>query len=229
MTPLALVVLAAGESRRLGACKALVRLGPDERSTPLALLLGAGAPVTAAPPLVVTGADDADIRAAAHAGPEGIELAHNADWREGRAGSLRLAARLRPNQDLLVAPVDVPLVAPATFRALAERWVAAGRPARGWLAPRSSAAGAERTGRFGHPVVIGRALAAELCGWPAERSLRLLREQAAPLLVLEVDDPAVLDDLDTPADLARLRQRVAADSEDPSGPGSEEGPPSRSS
>ena len=196
----ALIVLAAGESRRLGTCKALAALGEEPGATPLALLLAAGAPVAGGPPLVVTGADDEAIRRAVLEGGEEAEIAWNAAWREGRAGSLALAAALRPGRDLLLAPVDVPLVAADTFRALVEAWSAAGRPAAGWLEPRHG-------GRSGHPVVLGRDLAARLRGWPPERSLRLLRERAAPRLALAVEDPAVLDDLDRPEDLAALRRR----------------------
>lgn len=68
-----------------------------------------------------------------------------------------------------------------------------------------------RVVRFGHPIVIGSALAAELAraldqpgfdwnGFP----LSALRDRAKPLLSVRVAHRAILDDLDTPADLARL-------------------------
>jgi CTP:molybdopterin cytidylyltransferase MocA len=57
--------------------------------------------------------------------------------------------------------------------------------------------------------VLGRELARELLAWPRERPLRALRALADPLLALEVEDEAILDDLDTPEDLARLRERLA--------------------
>ena len=37
------------------------------------------------------------------------------------------------------------------------------------------------------------------------------RALAGPLLAVPVLDPAILDDLDTPADLASLRRRLAAE------------------
>ena len=193
----ALVILAAGASRRLGTCKALV---PLAGSTPLALLASAGR-AAAADALVVTGPDDAAIRRAL---PEGVEAVHNRAWQRGRSGSLALAARLRPGRDLLVAPVDVPLVPARVFAALARAWERAGAPAQGWLAP-SWSARPDEPARFGHPVLIGRGLAAELASWDPDRPLRELRARADPLLAETVDSPAILADLDDPADLARLR------------------------
>ena len=107
-----LVLLAAGGSRRLGVCKALVDLGGR---TPLARLLAAGAACTGAPPLVVTGAHHDEIAAAA---PPGVELVHNPRWAEGRTGGVALARVHRPGLDLVLAPVDVPLVPAAVFEAL---------------------------------------------------------------------------------------------------------------
>lgn len=68
-----------------------------------------------------------------------------------------------------------------------------------------------RVVRFGHPIVIGSALAAEFAraldqpgfdwnGFP----LSALRERAEPLLSVRVAHRAILDDLDTQDDLARL-------------------------
>lgn len=191
----ALILLAAGASRRLGEPKALARIGGR---TVLERLLAAGAGLDAAPPILVTGAHHAELAAAA---PPGLELLHNPRWSAGRTGGLALAMALRPGRDLCIAPADTPLVAAATFAALAAAWEAAGAPANGWLSPRHA-------GRHGHPVLIGAGLAAGLPSLPPDEPLRTLRDRAAPLFDLEVPDPAVLDDLDTPTDLERLRARV---------------------
>jgi len=187
------VVLAAGESRRLGEPKALAQLGAR---TALEQLLSALERVDPEP-LVVTGAHDAEIRA--RLGTRARCLFHPR-WMEGRTTSV-LAARIAlPEADVLIAPVDVPLVAAATVEALASAWRESGSPARGWLAPRLGAQGG-----FGHPIVVGRELLARL---EPGKELRTLRALAQPLLALETNDPAILDDLDTPADLAALRRRL---------------------
>ena len=210
------VILAAGESRRLGTCKALVRLGEDPESTPLARLLVAARHLGARAgrsPLIVTGAQHEEI--ATHLawlaerdpdllGPSGPELVPNPRWREGRTGSVQRAVEARPGCDLCLAPVDVPRVPGEVFRGLARSWLEAGAPARGWLAPLREGA---RGRRFGHPVVAGRELLAELLAWPPERPLRALRAGARPLLALPVATDAVLEDLDGPADLAQMRRR----------------------
>jgi CTP:molybdopterin cytidylyltransferase MocA len=197
----ALVVLAAGASARLGETKALARLHERAGGTPLELLLSAGAALGDAQPLVVAGREHAAI---ARAAPAGVEVAHNERWQEGRTGSVALAALRRPERDLCLAPVDVPLVPAEVFAALAQEWSGRGAPENGWLAPCVLQDGARR---FGHPVLLGRGLARLLKGFPAERPLSALRAQAAPLLALLVASSAILDDLDSPADLARLRAR----------------------
>ncbi|MBL8862897.1 MAG: NTP transferase domain-containing protein [Planctomycetes bacterium] len=214
MTP-ALVLLAAGASRRLGACKALVDLGGR---TPLARLLAAGADMDGAPPLVVAGPDQAAI---ARAAPPGVEVLVNARWSEGRTTSCALAARARAGLDLCFAPVDVPLVPREVFAGLATLWRARGGP-RAWLQPRRAAGldGAHPSAapgpRFGHPVVVGAGLCRELSLLLDERGLawkdfplRAVRERAEPLLALDCDTDRILDDLDTPEDLERLRRLVS--------------------
>ncbi len=200
MSELALAILAAGASSRLGTCKALVDLGGR---TPLARLLEAGAGLRGAPPLVVTGADH---EALARAAPATCELARNPSWEAGRTGGVALAGRLRPGLDLCLAPVDVPLVPRALFEALARAWVEQGAPQEGWLAPRST------RGRrpYGHPVVVGRGLLLHAAHLPASSPLREIRERAHPLLSVPFSGHEPWDDLDTPADLEFIRQRLAS-------------------
>jgi CTP:molybdopterin cytidylyltransferase MocA len=100
--------------------------------------------------------------------------------------------------------VDVPLVPTEVFAALRGAWERAGAPALGWLAPWVLADGRRA---HGHPIVIGRALAQRVLAEPGERPLKSFRAGADPLLEVETRSLAILDDLDTPADLARLRAR----------------------
>lgn len=208
-----LVILAAGESRRLGTCKALVALSDTEPRTPLANLLRAGSCLASSAPIVVAGAHVEDLRRAlAH---EDAALHFNEDWRDGRTGGVLLAHRAAPDRDLCIAPVDVPLVSAQVFSDLAQAWRAAGAPARGWLAPHVrdwDAASTARSG-FGHPIIIGRDLCRELRDLNRGAPLVVLRERAEPLLRIEVDDPAILDNLDAAADLELLRARILARSE----------------
>jgi CTP:molybdopterin cytidylyltransferase MocA len=224
----ALVVLAAGASERLGTCKALVDLGGR---TPLERLLASGACADGAPPLVVTGAHHVRI---ARALPGGAEALENPGWRAGRTGGVALAAAARPGLDLVLAPVDVPLVPAEVFELLLDEWQRAGAPARGWLGPfteRPAAgelpAGGERAARdepspgeralgFGHPILVGRDLLLDLVrdrkDFPARptansiHTLRDLRRCAELVLAAHTPSARILDDLDTEADLERLRR-----------------------
>ena len=211
-----LVILAGGASARLGTCKALVQLGPR---TALEHLLAAGSACSSAAPIEVTGRHDALIAAAV---PMGVRLVHNPAWELGRTGSLQVACLAAPGQDLCIAPVDVPLVPAAVFAALARAWAEAGAPALGWLAPRCEPSegqlhgpGDPGRGRYGHPVLLGRELLARVAaGTPAEE-LRSFRSLAAPLWSIPVSGTEILDDLDNPDDLRRLRRRF----EPPTPPG----------
>lgn len=212
--PPAVVVLAAGASRRLGIPKALVEIAG--RSA-LAHLVGAGSALDPGPVLVVTGADHEAI--AAHVAERGLaaELVFRRDWAEGRTGGVLEAARRRPGRDLAVAPVDCPLVGPAVFAALGRAWAEAGAPARGWLAPYLKAGLDVGRRRFGHPVVCGRDLVRDLedlTAGDADAPLRALRVRAGPRWGVPVAEPAVLDDVDRPADLERVRRREANRSTD---------------
>jgi molybdenum cofactor cytidylyltransferase len=215
---LALVVLAAGASSRLGECKALCELGgASALAHVLAAARGgwsAARELELARPLVVAGKHAREIRAALPLLGAEVDLLEHAGWERGRSGGLARAARARAGHDLCIAPVDCPLVSAETQAALLRAWLGAGAPARGWLAPCVGAAPARR---HGHPIYLGRELASALAAWPDERPLRELRASAEPLLAEPVADEAVLDSLDTPSDRERLRARCAARAARPAG------------
>lgn len=198
------VILAAGASQRLGQPKGAADLlgGRALELLQRSARAGAGAD---AERCVVTGAHAARVAALIGVG---FHRVHCESWAAGRTGSLAAAAAAYPGRDLCVAPVDVPCVPPKIFRALWSAWAAAGAPARGWLAPKLNY-GQKRSAareRYGHPLILGRELAAELPNSHPDRPLRDWRHRSTPLLSVPVDAAAVLDDLDTPSDLRQLRQ-----------------------
>lgn len=198
LAPFVVVILAAGESRRLGEPKALARLGHNPNDCGLTRLVEAGRAAEPDALVVVTGKHNAEIRACVEQLALPVRVLHNPAWSTGRTSGLQLAQRSFPKHDLLVAPVDVPLVPGEVFGALRAEWTRAEAPRRGWLAPACE-------GRYGHPVMLGWELAAELADLDPSTSLKLLRQRATPLWSLPVDSVRVLDDLDDRDDLARLR------------------------
>lgn len=197
------VILAAGASSRLGEPKALADLGGRSALQRLTGALRRISPT----PLVITGCHHREIRDHAARWAPDVEVLFNPAWLRGRTSGVALAAARRPGVDLMVCPVDVPLIGADLVKTLAERWQALGCPATGWLAP-SIASPGSGTRRFGHPVIVGAALAAQANGLGPDAPLHLLRARAVPTASIETTDPAILDDLDTPEDLRALRARL---------------------
>jgi molybdenum cofactor cytidylyltransferase len=116
----------------------------------------------------------------------------------GQLSSLqRGLAALAESTGVLVLTVDRPHLRPTTVIALVAAFRAA--PAYALWQP-------EYAGRRGHPLIWPAALLPALRRPAADGDPRaLLREHAALRRGLAVDDPAILDNLDRPEDLARLR------------------------
>jgi CTP:molybdopterin cytidylyltransferase MocA len=99
----------------------------------------------------------------------------------------------------VVTPVDVPGIRAATVAGLISGFRAGGAPV----------VLAAHRGERGHPVLFARAVWHELHAHGlADGARSVVHAHAGDLHLVEVEDPAVLDDVDTPADLQRLRERV---------------------
>lgn len=182
------VVLAAGASSRAGACKALHALGGTtlvERA--VATLVAGGCRRV----IVVVGPPHGVAVAAACRRAE-VAIAHNPAPERGMLSSLQVALPLVREAAAVVALVDHPRVLPGTVERLIEAWAASGAahvtPSYG--------------GRGGHPHLVDRAVFAALLGAPVEGGARPVLS-AVDRLRVDVDDPAVIEDLDTAAQLAR--------------------------
>lgn len=189
------LLLAAGRSTRMaGGGKLLRELGGAPLVRRAAeVLVDAGLE----PVVVVVGPDGAPIRQALRGLP--VRFAENPRPEEGMASSLAAGVAALPAEAAAVAVAlgDMPDLAAATVRALAD---ALEGTARGIAVPTFG-------GRRGHPVLFRLpACRAPLLGLRGDRGARdLLAANPADVIEVPVDDAGILLDVDTEADLARLR------------------------
>lgn len=191
----AAIVLAAGESRRMGFPKALLRV--DEQ-TFIERIVGALAASRVATIVVVLGCHHERIRAQVRLAPARVVL--NAEWERGQLSSLQTGLRALAGEGydaVIMALVDHPLIAPETVDALIAAFEATGRPI---VVP-------VHAGRRGHPVLFAARLVPELLAAPLDEGARaVVRAHAAEVLEVPCAAPGVLADIDTPELYARWLQ-----------------------
>jgi len=186
------IILAAGESSRMGADKALLAY---QGSTFLSRLIELFLP-RVSPVVVVLGHHAEQIRAGL-APRAGLEVVVNPDYRQGQLSSLQTGLRALPPEcgAALVTLVDHPAVSESTLRMMIERYRSGSPPL---IIPRYQ-------GRRGHPVLFARPLLDEILALPVEASAKqVVHAHQHEAVSLDVDDPGVLRDVDTPADYAAL-------------------------
>lgn len=179
------VVLAAGAGTRFGSDKRQAALGGV---TLLESTLGKILPAFQKRILVLRAGDEAlGIR---HAGDWQIVLATEAE--QGMGHSLAAAiARAGDWDGAVVALADMPFIETATYRAVGMR-----------LTPTNLVVPYYRAAR-GNPVGIGRRFFADLAHPQGDQGARqLLQQHAAAVLRVDVEDPGILRDIDTPEALA---------------------------
>lgn len=194
------MLLAAGESTRMGSPKQLLVIEGDlliERV--LRLLLAA--PLDEI--IVVLGHQADAIRRAITIEDRRLRYTVNESFREGMSSSLRKGMECIATgaEGLLVALVDHPWIQPATVSKLIDGWAQGGR---GIALPRCGE-------RRGHPVIFGSRYFQELrdlSGAPGARAI--LHRHHDDILEVPTDDEAVILDVDTPGDLAILKERFRA-------------------
>ena len=176
------LILAAGESRRMGFPKALL---PYREETFLDRLAGLFA-ARCSPVIVVLGAEADRIRAAAH---PAATFVVNPDWARGQTTSMQCGLRTVPPEadGVLFTLVDHPAVAPATIDALL-------------AGPRAALVRVPRYhGRRGHPIWFSRDILPEFLALPVTGAARdVVRSHTAQTEFLDVDDPGILADIDDP-------------------------------
>jgi molybdenum cofactor cytidylyltransferase len=193
---IALIVLAAGRSTRMGSPKALVEL--DGRPL-LEHLLSPGLFLKFGDVVVVLGHHAESLRPIVER--SGYRQVVNGDPDQGRTGSVQVGlAALRGTIDAaFVQPVDCPLVAPETYAALLE------------VLPSVDVAIPSCQGRHGHPPLLSAALFPRILAAGPDEPLRdILLGAGVRRRYVEVNDPGVLLNVDRPEDLDQLAALYSA-------------------
>ena len=189
---IAAIILAAGASERMGAPKAdLLYRGRTFLQATLEASAASGlSPLCA----VVDGSrrivfSDNSLRS--------VVIIRNPHAATGPIGSAILGIHALVNHPVEAAlfwHVDRPHVRVGTLQALADRFRAGGCAI---VVP-------ELGGRRGHPIILSREVFPEVLANPADGMRAVVRAFPERVGVVEVQDPAVLEDIDTPEDYEAL-------------------------
>ena len=201
MKSLCLIVLAAGRSRRFGDGNKLLAAFPSSDSANASLL---EASLKRFPPalfhrrILVVGPGGHDVAEIGRR--SGFDIAVNSAPEAGMGRSIAIGVGACAACDgAMIALGDMPFLKPSTVKALAESFAASNREMA--VAPVFNQ-------QRGHPVIFPRACFDALRKLDGDAGARRLIEanDSAGLLALPVDDPGVLQDIDTPDEIAGLKR-----------------------
>ena len=192
------IVLAAGNSSRMGRPKALLPVDSDGESflaRMIRILIEGGIEDV----VVVLGRDADLIRAAVSDPARPVRYVDNPAYEDGQLSSLLagLAAVERPDvRAVMVTPVDLPLLEAGTVRTVLAAYRAAGGAAI--VRPATQ-------GRHGHPVIFDRRLFQALRDADPNVGARsVVQAHLADVVNVDVSDDGAFIDVDTPADYERF-------------------------
>ena len=188
------LILAAGESSRMGRDKALLTYrGRTFLDSIIHTLRDAGIERIA----VVLGHHAEEIQKATNL--EGVEIVLNSEYRRGQTSSLQggLRALESPNLEAVVlCLVDHPAVSATTVRKLTQSFRQSPAPV---VIPTYQ-------GQRGHPVLIGRVVFPALLSLaPSEGANTIIRSHGDATQFVEVDDPGILLDVDDPETFQQMQ------------------------
>ncbi len=186
------ILLAAGESRRMGSPKALLLYqGRTFIERICTAFLTAGVDEL----IVVLGARAAELRQALPTHPS-LRPVENSRYFQGQLSSLTTGiGALSPESEAAVVNlVDHPLVTAETIKALIDSFRAAPLPILI----------ASYHGRRGHPVLFSSQVYGEILAAPLDQGAKVVvRKDPSRVREIQLDDPGILADIDTPEDYSR--------------------------
>jgi molybdenum cofactor cytidylyltransferase len=185
------ILLAAGESRRMGYPKPLLTIDGKTFIEKISATM-----LAVVPRLVVVLGAHADRIRRAIVRDNRIVIVENLNYSRGQLSSLKIGldAVQSDAAGAIVHLADHPMVRVGSFRAVVDSFERTRKPI---VIARSS-------GQRGHPVIFDRSIFVELQNAPeGEGARHVVNADASRVEYVDLDDPGVNLDLDTPADLAR--------------------------
>lgn len=182
------IVLAGGASSRMGRPKALLPLGSTTMAERLIQLFSRFCNQT----ILITGAHHSQIlNTLPHLSSH---ILYNENHADGMFSSLRKGLSASSDAGtILFSPVDFASVGQSSIAAL-------------FSVPPQPLVKTRFEGRSGHPILIRQPAIGALRNAPSTANAKQILSQF-PATYLDVDDPGVADDCDTPQDYARLLAR----------------------
>jgi molybdenum cofactor cytidylyltransferase len=192
------IILAAGESTRMGSPKALLKIGDKSFAQQIVDTLIASRVLDI---VLVLGADAEPIQEQLNWFKGKTVI--NKEWEKGQLSSVLLGLRAVEQQDLhgvLIWPVDRPL---------ASRHVVVGMLHQFWTKHKQIVVPIYK-GRRGHPVLFGKELFHDLERAPMELGARsVLQARPDDVLEYQTDEEGVVINIDSPEDYEKhVAQRV---------------------
>ena len=184
MKDVAAIILAAGQSKRMGAFKPLLPFGKQSVIKSCIQYLEDGGVESI---VVVLGHRSDDIRK--HLAETSVSFAFNPDPQSEMGASIAAGVGELPSnaRATLIALVDYPAIPSSVVSALIDEWAHGSRLVK----PTSN-------GRGGHPVLVDLSLRDELLSLDPELGLKgLFDKQSGEVNRLEVDSPYIARDIDT--------------------------------
>ena len=182
------LILAAGESSRMGSPKALLEFRGETFLDRLIRCFSA----YCSPVIVVLGHEPEVIRAGVRSAGNALFVL-NPEYSRGQFSSMQCGLRAVPDdaEGIVFTPVDHPNIEPATVQQL--------------MAAGALIAIPQYLGRHGHPVLFNRALIPEFLALDADAQARqVFHPHASEIRYVDVGDPGILDDIDDPDAYHRL-------------------------
>lgn len=181
------IILAAGESSRMGLPKALLKIGEKTFLQYIVDVLNSARVLDV---VVVLGADAEEIQNSL--GWFNGKVVVNEEWQKGQLSSLLVGLHALERKDLhgvLICPVDRPLVSQAVIVGMLQKFWTKHKPI---IVPTYN-------GQRGHPVLISKDLFVELEQAPMDVGARaVLWNHPHDILEFPTDDEGVILNIDTP-------------------------------
>ena len=190
---IATVILAAGESRRMGSLKQMLAWGQD---TVLGKTISTFQEAITGPVFVVVGYEGSRIKR--QLADRKVMWVDNPSYQKGMSSSIVAGIKALPAEveGILLALADLPLLQSDTVKKIADTF----------LSGKHRLIVPVFQGKTGHPVLIAKEFFPELFKLQGDVGAKqIIRENEKQVFFLNVNDPGIYLDIDEPHTYAKLR------------------------